>query len=376
MCETLLFGKVSLINRHILGGIGGSMKKNDMELPEDLEFWDDTADEPAAEADYDQDDYDNGDYEEDDFDREPDLEENLPLSPKKIVIFAGIFLLAVVICIPLWMLTHNHLEKQEGQKPEESAFSEEVPESVIPPEEAIPGDEASGAVSQSEEDSQWAKPTESAEPEGTTEPEKAPETAESAQGGEPSAPPSSSAEGGSGPKGPVDSDTTMNYYESNDSVTAKDVTNLRRTPTTSDEQNVVGQLKNGQVLSRKGFNDETGWSVLEYNGETVYAVTTYLTTDLSYKTPVTAVNPNRVSTLDGRVIIFADCDDYITPKEYVNLRTEPSTSEGDSTVRVQVNNGEKMHRTGYSSDSGWSRVEYNGETLYVVSSLTMNVEAE
>ena len=168
----------------------------------------------------------------------------------------------------------------------------------------------------------------------------------------------------------------MSFQEVSDSVTAKDVTNLRSVPSTEDAENVVGQLKNGESLARTGVNSDTGWSRLNLNGETVYAVTQFLTTDLSYKTPVTPSNPNRVSTLDGRVIIFTDCDDNVTPKEYVNLRTEPSTSEGQSTVKCQVNNGESMHRTGYSSDSGWSRVEYNGEVLYVVTSLVQGVTGE
>ena len=144
----------------------------------------------------------------------------------------------------------------------------------------------------------------------------------------------------------------------NETVTAKDVINLRSTPYTGDEGNVVGQLKNGETLVRTGRNDSTGWSRLEYNGQTVYAVTAYLTTDLAYKTPEKPSNPNRVSTQDGRVIVFVDCDDYITPKDLINLRTEPSTSEGESTVRTQVRNGTNLHRTGYSEASGWSRVEY------------------
>ena len=175
---------------------------------------------------------------------------------------------------------------------------------------------------------------------------------------------------------PISGNESMSFQEVSDSVTAKDVTNLRSVPSTEDAENVVGQLKNGESLARTGVNHDTGWSRLNLNGETVYAVTRFLTTDLSYKTPVTPSNPNRVSTLDGRVIIFTDCDDRVTPKEYVNLRTEPSTSEGQSTVKCQVNNGESMHRTGYSADSGWSRVEYNGEVLYVVTSLVQDVTGE
>ena len=81
-----------------------------------------------------------------------------------------------------------------------------------------------------------------------------------------------------------------------------------------------------------------------------------------------ASNLNRVTTQDGRVIIFTDCDEMVTPKEYVNLRTEPSTSQGEATVGCTLNHGETAHRTGISEEMGWSRVEYNDQILYVVSS--------
>lgn len=174
---------------------------------------------------------------------------------------------------------------------------------------------------------------------------------------------------------PVSGNESMEFTEVSDTVTAKDVTNLRSVPSTLEEGNIVSQLMNGEVISRTGINEAYGWSRLDYNGQTVYAVSNYLTTDLNYKPPVTPSNPNRVSTKDGRVIIFTDYSDNVTPKEYVNLRTEPSTSEGESTVRCQIKNGDVVHRTGYSPDSGWSRVEYNGEILYVVSSMIYTTDA-
>ncbi len=83
---------------------------------------------------------------------------------------------------------------------------------------------------------------------------------------------------------------------------------------------------------------------------------------------------NRVSTKDGRVIVFTNCDDFVSPKEYVNLRLEPSTSEGNATVHCRLNYGETVHRTGISEDSGWSRVEKDGVVCYVVTSYVYVVE--
>ena len=85
--------------------------------------------------------------------------------------------------------------------------------------------------------------------------------------------------------------------------------------------------------------------------------------------PSATTDPNRVPTKDGRVIVFMDCDDFVTPKEYVNLRLEPSTSEGNATIHCRLNYGETVHRTGISEDSGWSRVEKDGVVCYVVTSL-------
>ncbi|MBQ7933204.1 MAG: hypothetical protein IJ327_00225 [Lachnospiraceae bacterium] len=80
---------------------------------------------------------------------------------------------------------------------------------------------------------------------------------------------------------------------------------------------------------------------------------------------------NVVLTSDGREVVFTDCDNTITPKEYVNLRTEPSTAGGTGTVYCQADAGEMLHRTGISPDFGWSRIEYGDQILYVV---TSNVE--
>lgn len=259
---------------------------------------------------------------------------------QKLVIFCIMFVLAAVIATILWNLTPKG-ENEGGQVAESTAgesLTVQYPESTqMPTSEptAVPTPE----------------PTEAPTPEPTIAPTEAPTAV------------------------PTAATDALGFREVAESVTPKDVINLRSDPSTADDTNIVVQAMNGQVLSRIGVNENTGWSRIDYNGQILYAVSQYLSEDLSYKTPVEVTNPNRVSTIDGRVIVFADCDDWITPKEYVNLRTEPSTTEGNATVSCQLNYGEKVHRTGYSADSGWSRVEYNGQVLYVVSSY-MNVVTE
>ena len=74
----------------------------------------------------------------------------------------------------------------------------------------------------------------------------------------------------------------MAFTQVNEPVTAKDATNLRNVPSQGEDSQVMTVLKNGQVATRIGIS-ETGWSKLEYNGETYYAVSSLLTTDLTVK---------------------------------------------------------------------------------------------
>lgn len=295
--------------------------------PEGNSFdYEELVNEPAEDQDYEE-------YrEEDDFDENEEVV--FHFRPWMIPVFAGMMILAILICIPLWKLSSH-----SGGAGDSDA--------LVTATEAQP--------------TETPQATPAATPEATVQPTEAPAATEI---------PNANSAGNALAEG-----NAMTFGDVNETVTAKDVINLRSTPYTGDEGNVVGQLKNGETLVRTGRNDSTGWSRLDYNGQTVYAVSAYLTTDLAYTTPTAPVNSNRVSTQDGRVIVFVDCDDYITPKELINLRTEPSTSEGDSTVRTQVKNGTNLHRTGYSEGSGWSRVEYNGEILYAVTNYVISGSA-
>ncbi len=275
-----------------------------------------------------------------------DGEEKGSGSALNVLTFGVLIVLAVLVCTLVWVLTHREKEKGESGLPESNTeVSSELPS-------------------------------------GPSEPEGGPSDSMPAQGQQPAGADgevSSDAGAGSAVSGgtemaedPVSGDASMTFVDVKEDVTAKDVTNLRSVPSTEDSDNILTQLMNGETLTRTGINESTGWSRLSWNGQTVYAVTQFLTADLSYKPPVSQSDPNRVTTMDGRVIIFMDCDDTVTPKEYVNLRTEPSTSQGETTVRAQLYNGEQAHRTGYSPDSGWSRVEYDGQVLYVVTSYVIN----
>ena len=61
-----------------------------------------------------------------------------------------------------------------------------------------------------------------------------------------------------------------------------------------------------------------------------------------------------------------EVDDLVTPKEKVNLRSIPSVDNPDSKVVATITSKDTVKRTGINRDVGWSRVEYNGQTLYCV----------
>ena len=300
-------------------------------------------------------------------------EDDMAVKPAtKVFVFLGLVVAAAIISVILWRVTHRNrgegdIDNSAGKQTVES-LHEENPESgtnAISEKSPESGsDTASGeSRGQDPETVSGEDPEPGSETASVENPESGPEVGSEpteASGGEPEA----SASG------------TMTFVECQDTVTPKDVINLRSAPSTVQADNIVTQAKNGQVLTRTGINDDTGWSRLEYNGQTLYAVSRYLTGDLTYQPPEAVSDPNIVSTKDGRTITFTDCDDNISPKEYVNLRLEPSTSEGNATVHCRLDYGEIVHRTGISEDFGWSRVEYDGHVLYVVTSYMYVVEEQ
>lgn len=74
---------------------------------------------------------------------------------------------------------------------------------------------------------------------------------------------------------PSDVSNEMLFYKNNDRVTAKTETNLRSAPVGGDKSEVVYLLKNGEYVERTGYSDQ-GWSRVILNGQTLYAVTSYL----------------------------------------------------------------------------------------------------
>lgn len=150
--------------------------------------------------------------------------------------------------------------------------------------------------------------------------------------------------------------TSDDYTETNEQITAKEFVNLRDMPST--KGNIAATLNNGEFAIRIGIGDN-GWSKLLYNGQTVYAITSYLTTDAGYVAP----KPQEADIVNGQS--FTAASGSVTAKEETNLRALPTT---EGILVGTIRNGEFVTLLA-TGDKGWSRLQYNGQTVYAVSSL-------
>jgi len=176
----------------------------------------------------------------------------------------------------------------------------------------------------------------------------------------------------------ADIEALMNFTEVNETVTAKSQTNLRDIPSQGADSTVMVTLMNGQTATRTGVST-SGWSRVVYNGATYYAVSSYLTTDLSAPAQTTESTTATAQTTDSTTTSgfrtkFTDVSDTVTAKEMVNLRSKPSVTDEDSVVVATLYAGTNIPRTGINNEYGWSRVEYEGQVLYCVSSYLKVVE--
>lgn len=141
------------------------------------------------------------------------------------------------------------------------------------------------------------------------------------------------------------------YTDANDSVTPKDTVNLRKGPST--KYDIVATVKNGTFVTRTGIG-KNGWSRLNWNGQTVYAITSYFTDKV--------IEKEKEDIVDG--VKFTPANDSVTPKNTVNLRSRPNTN-GEKIATIK--NGTFLTRTAIGAN-GWSRLLYNGQTVYAITS--------
>lgn len=158
------------------------------------------------------------------------------------------------------------------------------------------------------------------------------------------------------PAGDVPVDST--FHEVDESVTAKEVTNLRTEPSAIADDTIAASLSRGEWIRRTGISSR-GWSRVEYDGQTLYAITGLLLTEEEER--LYAIRT--ASRTDDSV--YQAVNDSVTAKSETNLRDGASTE--NTQVIATIQNGEWVSRTGIGSN-GWSRLSYNGQTLYALNS--------
>ena len=77
---------------------------------------------------------------------------------------------------------------------------------------------------------------------------------------------------------PADDGIKTRFTDCSDLMTAKIETNLRALPSvTNPDAVVVATIRYGDVVVRTGVNEELGWSRVEYGGQVLYCISSYLT---------------------------------------------------------------------------------------------------
>ena len=141
-----------------------------------------------------------------------------------------------------------------------------------------------------------------------------------------------------------------------DTVYAVDTVNVRAAADT--ESDKIGTLEKGTALTRTGTDGE--WSVVNYNGQTGYIKTEYLTTKNSDSDSDNGGNEEQTTTsnfiAEGTVITLSDS---------INIRS--GMSENDSKIGTAFS-GEKVTVV-MSYAEGWTKVTWNGQTGYIKTSL-------
>ena len=146
-----------------------------------------------------------------------------------------------------------------------------------------------------------------------------------------------------------------------DTVYAVDTVNVRAAADTESEK--LGTLEQGTALTRTGTDGE--WSIVNYNGQTGYIKTEYLTTKNADSEADNGQTDNGGNDEQTSVGNFIAEGTVITLKDSVNVRS--GMSESDSKIGTAFT-GEKVTVV-MSYAEGWTKVTWNGQTGYIKTSL-------
>ena len=155
--------------------------------------------------------------------------------------------------------------------------------------------------------------------------------------------------------------------------------NLRSGPGTT--YDVADTLSRGTKLERTGTVN--GWSQVQYEGKEYYVSSSLVSTENpkgddttesvdsgAASTPAPSSSGTSTSGGNSSSSVSETLDVVTVTGAEVNLRNGPSTSSG---VVTTVTSGTELKRTG--TVNGWSRVEYEGQELYISDSMIQAVGA-
>ena len=159
-------------------------------------------------------------------------------------------------------------------------------------------------------------------------------------------------------KAQQDKASSASYTDVNETVWATYSVSIRSAASTDADK--LDVLVGSYSITRTGVGDN-GWSKVDYNGQTGYIKSEYLTTT---KPQVTASNQTSSSSnTSSSKSDIEEVKETVYATAGVNIRAKAS-ADADKIGTLAA--GGSITRTGKTS-SGWSRVDYNGQTGYIKS---------
>ena len=148
-----------------------------------------------------------------------------------------------------------------------------------------------------------------------------------------------------------DKESAASYTDVNETVWATYSVSIRSAASTDADK--LDVLVGSYSITRTGVGDN-GWSKVDYNGQTGYIKSEYLTTTK----PAAALDSTQQTTEKKQ-----ETKETVYATAGVNIRAKAS-ADADKIGTLAA--GGSITRTGKTS-SGWSRVDYNGQTGYIKS---------
>ena len=155
-----------------------------------------------------------------------------------------------------------------------------------------------------------------------------------------------------------DKASSASYTDVNETVWATYSVSIRSAASTDADK--LDVLVGSYSITRTGVGDN-GWSKVDYNGQTGYIKSEYLTT-----TKPQVTESNQTSSSSNTSSSKSDIEEVketVYATAGVNIRAKAS-ADADKIGTLAA--GGSITRTGKTS-SGWSRVDYNGQTGYIKS---------